>query len=258
MAKPPPPNPDDVFWYKRKPAIARAGMMGLTLEAKAVYGILIDLCYERRGPLEDNDKTLAHACEIDVRKYRRIKTELIDADRIIIDAEAGTLYDARVIRELVKDGLLSETQSKRARKKPRANVVNLRVVAKDEPVIHREIGPSSTPSYPPSSLGITTPVSNEINHLTPASRVEKRRYNPPAAPTPAKQRRDPRAGSPLTGASAPPAQREDRSTWSPEKIRAWKEAQLAGLAASDPEALAKAHELGQSPIGDRKARRTNG
>ncbi len=167
-----PPHPDEVFWYKRKPAIARAGMMGLSLEAKAVYGILIDLCYERRGPLEDNDAVLAHQCETDVRRYRRLKAELLAKDRIKIDEEAGTLFDERVIRELVRAELYSESQAKRARKRG-GNVVKLVVHAnpmlQDNGLAKPELGGDATRSYGV----ISPPKMNKIKGPRPARRKEK-------------------------------------------------------------------------------------
>lgn len=255
-----------------------SGVIGMPPEQVGVYERIIKLMYIRRAPLRDDDKELAQLCHCDVRTYRRIKRALIERARIVHDEENGLLYDQRTIRELVDAGFFSEEQTKRAAKRkgktPALTLVDERarsdapnvVPLRDEAIVpiaqvcekvDGKLGTSlmetrvynSTPCEGKQALSVQNGVTNQ--YPIP---------NKPqiAAPNPAKPRRDPRAGSPLTGASAPPAQREDRSTWSAEKVRAWKETQLAGLAASDPEALAKAHELGQSPTGDRKARRTNG
>ena len=229
-----------------------------------VYWRIILMMYRHRSALRDDDETLAMACFTSVKTYRRAKKALLDADRIEIDEENGLLYCKRAIKQLVKDQRFKETQGRRGKKGGRPTLV----IGNVTPFPIRDNGDLEARSGATSSRvergfsgdNSTIDIENKGKRKTPAKATHTHTHidNLPAAPNPEAAPPDPRAGSPLTGASAPPAQREDRSTWSPEKIRAWKEAQLAGLAASDPEALAKAHELGQSPTGDRKARRTNG
>ncbi len=114
-AKRPRLTADRFKWYKRNPSKALAGMRGLNAEQRGVYCTLIELCYEQRGPLIDDDVSLACSCETHVRAYRRIKRELLGMRRIVQDNDAGTIYDERAIRELVALDMMSERQSERGK-----------------------------------------------------------------------------------------------------------------------------------------------
>lgn len=149
-------TPDSYHWYRRYPTRALAGMRGLNPEQKGVYGVIIDLCYEARGPLADDDMTMARACDCDVRRYRRIKAELLAKGRIVTDAEAGTLYDDKAIRELVQAEIYSQSQAERARRKPVSKpvdkVVRLALVAGDRAYDRPELGHMISPKSPTVSL----------------------------------------------------------------------------------------------------------
>lgn len=181
------PNPDDVFWYKRKPSVALSGMRGLSPEEKGVYTVIIDLCYEHRGPLADDDVQMARNCDCSLRKYRGIKAALLAKDRIQVDREAGTIFDERAVRELVRAELYSETQARRAGKRWRkkGEVVPLRVVC-GKP----EVCPDDMPDDPPLMGHMKGPnlesKSNKIKGPPHASRVEKniREKAAPKSPPP--------------------------------------------------------------------------
>lgn len=130
-----PLHSDGFQWYRRFPLKALAGMRGLNPEQRGVYCTLIELCYVERGPIADDDISNARACECDVRRFRRIKLELLELERIEADPEAGTIFDARAVRELVNAEMLREKQSRRGRagnrkrwNKPAGDVVELAVV----------------------------------------------------------------------------------------------------------------------------------
>lgn len=91
------------------------GVANLAPDERGVYQTIIDLQYERRGPLPDDDEWLARQNNCPLRTYRRIKQKLIEKGRLIVDAEAGTLYDERAMRELASAGVMKETQAKRGR-----------------------------------------------------------------------------------------------------------------------------------------------
>ncbi|MDX2277673.1 MAG: DUF1376 domain-containing protein [Hyphomonadaceae bacterium] len=171
--------PDRFSWHKRYHSEALVSMLGLTPEQRGVYNTIIDLCYARRGPLRDDDATVANSCNCDVRMYRRIKRELIALDRIKVDEDAGTIYDARAIAELVKAQVFSETQAKRARKS--SKVVRLAVVRK---------GPSygvatglAKPEVP------RQPLDNIQNGVSPKNRTES--ISNGGAAEPAKEPQEP-------------------------------------------------------------------
>lgn len=196
---------DDYRWYRRDPTKALAGMRGMTPEQKGVYCVIIELCYEQRGPLADDDKMMARACDCDVRQYRRIKAELLAIGRIVNDPDAGTIYDERAIRELVQAEVYSQTQAERAGKRRGAKVVQLRVVETPKPAPEDDVSePRSALARPlasPQLGGELGPklehFSNEIKGRAPAKRKEKNRYTSTVEPNLVRD-----------GASAPPCRLE--------------------------------------------------
>lgn len=91
------------------------GVAKLTPEERGVYQTLIDLQYENRGPLPDDDGWLARQNNCPLRTYRRIKAQLIAKGRIVVDAEAGTIFDQRAMRELAAAGVVKEQLASRGR-----------------------------------------------------------------------------------------------------------------------------------------------
>ncbi|MGH6792168.1 MAG: DUF1376 domain-containing protein [Methyloceanibacter sp.] len=63
-------------WYKRYPAHYLAGTYRLTAEEKGVYSTLLDLMYDRGGPIEDDAKELARICGCSTRRFNTIKRDL--------------------------------------------------------------------------------------------------------------------------------------------------------------------------------------
>ena len=98
-------------FYMRNPDAAIAGMNELTFEQIGFYNLLIDLLYARDGVVPDNDAAVAHMLgNRDLRAYRRLKAELIQAGKIRVD-NSGML-DANGVRSV---RLLAEVRSKSAR-----------------------------------------------------------------------------------------------------------------------------------------------
>jgi uncharacterized protein YdaU (DUF1376 family) len=71
-----------VRYYRRYPDRALAGMTELTLEQIGAYNLILDLLYQRDGVVRDDDRMVAHAISIDLRLYRRVKTELVAAGKV--------------------------------------------------------------------------------------------------------------------------------------------------------------------------------
>ena len=61
-------------WYKRDPKAALHGMIGLTLEEKGAYNVILDLIYINDGRLLDEPKVnLIYGLNGDPRTWRRIR-----------------------------------------------------------------------------------------------------------------------------------------------------------------------------------------
>jgi len=75
------------------------GASELTPEQRGVYITLCALYYSKQGKVMENDRRLAGICDLSVRKWRTIKSELVSLDKIsFID---GLLYHERCEIELV-------------------------------------------------------------------------------------------------------------------------------------------------------------
>lgn len=73
-------------WYKRFSADALNGKIGLNLEQKGLYDTLIDLCYDRRGPVPDDtddaERELAHLAGCSRRLFRVVRDQLIAKEKV--------------------------------------------------------------------------------------------------------------------------------------------------------------------------------
>lgn len=110
-----PLDPDRYSWHEKNHLVAIATKTDLKPEQRGVYETIIEHCYARRGPLPNDDVWLAKINNCDIRKFRRLKEELRQMARIVVDEENGWVYDERAFRTLVKQGLFSAKQAERAR-----------------------------------------------------------------------------------------------------------------------------------------------
>jgi len=89
-------------YHKRYHSDALAGFMSLTLEERGAYQTLLDLIYDRGGPLPDNERLLAGYMGISLRKWRVLLEDLI-AKRKIVRNQDGHLTNPRAEREIEND-----------------------------------------------------------------------------------------------------------------------------------------------------------
>lgn len=69
-------------WYRRYPDNFIAGTVGLTLEEKGAYSLVLDLMYVRGGPVPDEPRYIAGVCNCSVRKWNAIRDRLIALGKI--------------------------------------------------------------------------------------------------------------------------------------------------------------------------------
>lgn len=86
-------------YHKRYHSDALAGMMGLTLEERGAYQTLLDLIYDRAGPLPDNERLLAGYMGCSVRKWRSLRNSLISQRKIVITVH-GEITNPRAELEI--------------------------------------------------------------------------------------------------------------------------------------------------------------
>lgn len=110
-----PLDPDRYSWHEKNHLVAIATKSDLKPEQRGIYETIIEHCYARRGPLPNDDVWLAKINNCDIRIFRRVKEQLRQMARIVVDEENGWVYDERAFRTLVKQGLFSAKQAERAR-----------------------------------------------------------------------------------------------------------------------------------------------
>ena len=90
-------------YYKRFPRDFLDGTIGMSLELKGAYAILLDLIYMRSGRLPDDAQYIAGQMGCSVRKWKSLRDELYAMGKINIDH--GIISNSRA------DYLLEETRT---------------------------------------------------------------------------------------------------------------------------------------------------
>lgn len=136
---------NDRPWYKRYASNFITGTIALSLEEKGAYAIFLDLLYDHREPIEDNDAWIARACGCSTRKWRAIRARLIDLQKIVV-LEGGKLTNRRFDREMEIARKEGGNDTKESRKTSENSSKTSRKQAENEPK--------------------SPPVLSENNHLT--------------------------------------------------------------------------------------------
>lgn len=106
-------------WYRRCGADFIHGTMALSLEEKGAYSLCLDLIYDRGGPIPDDERWIAGVCGVSARRWRGIRSRLIEAGKLT--ASDGFLTNARAQLEIVSAEIssrkLAESGSKGGRKR---------------------------------------------------------------------------------------------------------------------------------------------
>jgi uncharacterized protein YdaU (DUF1376 family) len=85
-------------WYRRFPDNFIAGTVGLTLEEKGAYSLVLDLMYVRGGPVPDEPRYIAGVCNCSVRKWNAIREKLLAIGKLhVVD---GYLTNERAEKEI--------------------------------------------------------------------------------------------------------------------------------------------------------------
>jgi uncharacterized protein YdaU (DUF1376 family) len=93
-------------WYKRYGADFVHGTLGLTLEEKGAYSIVLDLIYDRGGPIPDDPQYIAGICGCSVRRWNAIRNHLVELNKLIVTD--GGLTNERAEKELENSRSIAE------------------------------------------------------------------------------------------------------------------------------------------------------
>lgn len=111
-------------YHKRYHSDALAGFMALTLEERGAYQTLLDMMYDRGGPLIDNERLLAGYMNCSLRKWRQVRDQLIEKGKIFLTRD-GLISNSRARKEI-------ENASKTRRKLIEAGAKGGRTRAENE------------------------------------------------------------------------------------------------------------------------------
>lgn len=101
-------------WYKRYGADFVHGTLGMSLEEKGAYSIVLDLIYDRQGPIPDDARYIAGACGCSVRKWNAIRERLIAIGKIVVRDD--TISNFRAEKELENSAKTSRKLAESGRK----------------------------------------------------------------------------------------------------------------------------------------------
>ena len=80
-------------WHRRYHSDALTGMLSLTLEERGAYQTVLDMIYDRGGPIADHDRVLAGYMGCSVRKWRSLREKLIASGKLT--ARNGVITNRR-------------------------------------------------------------------------------------------------------------------------------------------------------------------
>lgn len=119
-------------WYRRFPDNFIAGTVGLSLEEKGAYSLVLDLIYVRGGPVPDEPRYIAGVCNCSVRKWNAIRQRLIDLGKIeVVD---GYLMNRRAEKELETSAETSRERAESGAKGGEKSAENRAVASKNNAV----------------------------------------------------------------------------------------------------------------------------
>lgn len=109
-------------WHRRYHSDALAGMMPLTLEERGAYQTVLDLIYDRAGPLPDNERLLAGYMNCSIRKWRALREALLAKGKLV--ATDGFLTNLRAQKQLENDAKTSRKHAENGAKGGRTRAEN--------------------------------------------------------------------------------------------------------------------------------------
>ena len=151
---------DSDLWYKRYPRVFREATSRMPFELRAAYGLVIDFYYEHGGPLPDDDKWIACALFIDVRKWKPIRSGLFKHGKLYVGPD-------HMIHNDTADAMLAErTASLEASSEAQKRKRSKRDVPENLP---RNLGTTSV-----GTEGDFSEKPNEISEGVRQSKIKKK------------------------------------------------------------------------------------
>ena len=171
-------------WYKRYPADFIAGTMMLTCEEKGAYNTVLDLIYDRGGPIPEDAQWLGRVAGCSTRRWKQLQKRLVEEGKI--EVENGQIDNARA-RELrfiseKEREKLAENGAKGAEKTNKKRAENKKTNGLDEkgPLFSERHTRSQKPDTRDSSSQTPSPKTNSVSNETGAGApgIRQRLFGP--------------------------------------------------------------------------------
>jgi uncharacterized protein YdaU (DUF1376 family) len=148
----------DLPWHKHYHADALNGMASLPVDLRGVYYTILDLIYDRRGPLAESDSMMAARMCCSVRKWVSYRDALLRMGKIEMDAQ-GRIINKRAENELKTSRKLAENGAKGGR----ARAENAKEHNKINGDGEKGLKPDPKPQKPEPELeGAKAPSASEV------------------------------------------------------------------------------------------------
>lgn len=105
-------------YYPMYPRDFHDGTLRMSLELKGAYIMLLNLIYTRGGPVDDEEGYLARYVGCSIRKWQKLRLELIGHGKIVV--ENGMIRNSRADEELLKRASYQD-QQRENRARPNKN-----------------------------------------------------------------------------------------------------------------------------------------
>lgn len=151
-------------WYKFELSKWNIGTDDLTLEQEAAYLRVVNSIHLHKEAMKDNTRVLAGMWRCNERKAKRIRQELIDAEKLV--SVDGLLFNPRALREAKAFKGYTEKQAEHGRKGGKAKAKN-----KDQGELDIEDQPAPEEKPEPAPEPAPKPEPEEAEELEPRERV---------------------------------------------------------------------------------------
>jgi uncharacterized protein YdaU (DUF1376 family) len=147
-------------WYRRFPDNFIAGTVGLSLEEKGAYSLLLDLMYVRGGPVPDEPRYIAGVCNCSVRKWNAIRQRLIDLGKIAV--VGGCLTNHRAEEELETARKISREASENGAKGGNKSAEKRAASSKDNDLAQARLKLSTSTANKKAGADATDPTEETV------------------------------------------------------------------------------------------------
>lgn len=158
-------------YYKRFPRDFLEGSIGMSLETKGAYAIVLDLIYMRDGRLPDDARFIAGQLGCSVRKWSAIREELIARGKLKV--EEGFISNFRADYLLEETRKYQDNQAEKAGRprknkdlpQPRPSQSEPEPEKKEEPTVPCPVEPDAPKAEEQKAVPLAGPTQGQLDQI---------------------------------------------------------------------------------------------